>query len=143
MKRPPYTKDVMTSPLQAGHKLLLFAGPKAWDAIKWYRDNGAECEHRNAHALLLPPDHTHRAGMYAWPVRRAAVVVVGTGTAENDAELLALFDALQRDGARMIELFPADPSIGAAELEWQLLCIHWGHPFAPPAPAPYREALAA
>ncbi len=141
MKRPPYAKDVMSSPLQAGHKLLLFAGPKAWDAIKWYRDNGAECEHRAAHALLLPPDHTHRAGMYAWPVRRAAVVVVST--CDNDAELLPLFDALQRDGARMIELYACDPTIGAAELEWQLLCIHWGHPFAPPAPAQAEQAKVA
>lgn len=139
MRSPPYAKHVLARRQAAGHKLLLFAGSKAWPAAKFYRENGSDSEARYSHVLVLPPDQTGRAAAFNWPVQRAGVVVVSTG---NDAELLPLFDALQRDGARTIELYACDPAIGAAELEWQLLCIHWGHPFAAPAPAPIatREA---
>lgn len=141
MKAPPYAKHVLARRQVAGHKLLLFAGPKAWPAAKWYRENGSDCEGRASHVLVLPHDQTQRATMFNWPVRRAGVIVVST--CGNDAELMPLFDALQRDGARTIELYACDSTIGATELEWQLLCIHWGHPFAPPAPAPIAQAEAA
>lgn len=141
MKAPPYAKLVIAGSLRPGHKLLLFAGPKAWDAVKWYLGCGSECEARPSHTLLLPPDQTARAAMFNWPVRCKAVVVVST--LDNDAELLPLFGGLQRDGAKSIELYACDASIGASELEWQLLCIHWGHPFAPPAPARADMARAA
>ncbi|MCB1745439.1 MAG: hypothetical protein KDK91_34045, partial [Gammaproteobacteria bacterium] len=115
--------------------------PKAWAAAKWYRENGDDCEARTSHVLVLPPDQTARAGSFNWPVQRGRVVVVST--CSNDADLLPLFDALQRDGARTIELYACDSSVGAAELEWQLLCIHWGHPFALPAPARPAQKVAA
>jgi hypothetical protein len=141
MKAPPYAKSVIAGNLRTGHKLLLFAGPKAWDASRWYLGRGAECESRQTHILLLPPDQTAHAAMFNWPVRRKDVVVVST--LDNDAQLLPLFGALQRDAAQSIELYACDASIGTTELEWQLLCIHWGHPFAPPAPARADLARAA
>lgn len=141
MRAPPYAKHVIAGSLRPGHKLLLFAGPKAWPAAKWYLERGSECEARPPHTLLLPPDQTAHAALFNWPVRRKPVVVVST--LDNGAELLPLFGALQRDGALSIELYAADATIGSAELEWQLLCVHWGHPFAPPAPARADLARAA
>lgn len=138
--RPPFAQDVTRGRLRPGHKLLVFAGSKAWNAARWYREGGDACEHRRDHVLVLPPDQTTRAAMYRWPVRGVPVIVVST--CANDAELLPLFGALQRDGARSVELYACDPSIGAGNLEWDLLCIHWGHPFAEPmlAPTPRAEA---
>lgn len=140
MRRPPYAHRVEPGAVRPGHKLLVFAGPKAWDAARWYLGRDADGEHRAAHVLVLPPDATARAASFAWPVRRRPVVVVST--CENDAVLVPLFGALQRDGAWSVELYAADASIGAVELEWQLLCVHWGHPFTDPAPR-MREAAAA
>lgn len=141
MKLPPYGKDVAAGRMRPGHKLLLFAGRKAWNAARWYRDGGPECEQRAAHVLVLPPEHTAAASAYRWPVRGVGVIVVST--AENDAELLPLFDALQRDGARSVELYACDPSIGSGNLEWELSCVHWGHAFADPVLAVARLAVAA
>lgn len=138
---PPFAKDVRAGRLRAGHKLLLFAGRKAWNAARWYRERGDACEGRTAHVLLLPPDQAHRAAHYQWPVRGCGVVVVST---DDDAgALLPLFDALQRDGARSIEVYPCDPGVGASNLEWDLQCIHWGHAFADPLLEPAHVARAA
>lgn len=141
MRSPPYSKDVAAQPLTPGHKLLIFAGPKAWDAAKWYRDRSALGEYRESHCLVLPPNSTALAQSFRWPVRRHGVVVVST--TDNAAELLPLFDALQRDGAIGVEVYACNPNIGSEELEWELLCIHWGHPFADPAPTRKRMAAAA
>ena len=138
---PPYGKDVAAARLRPGHKLLLFAGAKAWNAARWYREGGAECERRHEHVLVLPPDQTARAQAYRWPVRGVPVIVVSV--CENDAELLPLFDALQRDGARSIEVYACDPSIGSGNLEWELSGIHWGHLFADPVLAAVPQANAA
>lgn len=138
MRGPPYGSDVNDARLRPGHKILLFAGPKAWNAARWYREGGDESEHRSEHVLVLPPSETASALTFRWPVRQRSVVVVST--AENDAVLLPLFDALQRDGAISVELYACDPHIGAGPLEWDLLCIHWGHAFADPAPAMARAA---
>ena len=139
MRSPPYAKHVLARRQAAGHKLLLFAGSKAWPAAKFYRENGSDSEARYSHVLVLPPDQTGRAAAFNWPVQRAGVVVVSTG---NDAELLPLFHPGRRHGARTIELYACDPEFGAAELEWELLCIQWGHRLAAPAPAsiPNQEA---
>lgn len=131
MKLPPFGKCVCSGRLVPGHKLLVFAGAKAWQAARWYRDRGHAGEQRPSHVLVLPPDQTAMPSVFRWPVRQRAVVVVSTG--DNDAELLPLFEVLQRDGAASIELYVCDPAIGASSLEWELLCIHWGHPFADPA----------
>lgn len=141
MRLPPYGRDVQTGACSRPYKLLLFAGPRAWNAAKWYRERSALCERRESHTLVLSPDQTAHAGTYHWPVRGRAVVIVST--CANDAELLPLFDALQRDGAASIELYACDATIGAANLEFELLCVHWGHPFADPAVAPARPAVAA
>lgn len=141
MKLPPFAKGVVAGRIAPGHKLLLFAGPKAWNAARWFLESAEPVGSRGAYVLALPPEHTAAPEMYRFPVRGCAVVVVST--CENDAELLPLFDALQRDGARSIEVYCCDSAIGAGNLEWDLDCCRWGHPFADPLLAPARRAVAA
>ena len=141
MRLPPFAKGVVAGRRAPGHKLLVFAGPKAWNAARWFLGSAEPAGARAGYVLALPPEHTATPEIYRWPVRGCGVIVVSS--LANDAELLPLFDSLQRDGARSIELYACDPSIGAGNLEWDLDCCRWGHPFADPLLAPARAAVAA
>jgi hypothetical protein len=102
MRRAPYSRDVEFAAdvhRAASTRVLVFAGPRAWDWSRWWRDvadPGIVRQARQRYTTLLPPDSTATAETYRWPVRGRRVVIADTG-AGVDA-LAPLVRALQRDG---------------------------------------------
>lgn len=116
----------------AQHRLLIFVGPTAWAAAKWYLDRGAPAERRAGYVLVLPPDETLTAPQMRWPVERRAVVLVDTGAGLRQLE--PLVDALRRDGAIACWWYEVQRDFAADDLEWGLQRLHAGDPVAPMVP---------
>lgn len=114
------------------HRLLLFVGPRAWDALKWYTSRGAPAERRAGYCLVLPPDETTGAAQYRWPVARRAVVLVDTGAGLHALE--PLVDALRRDRAGACWHYTVDREFGADDLDFCLQRLHAGDPVVPMVP---------
>lgn len=113
------------------HRLLIFVGPTAWKAAKWFVDRGATCEHRAGFVLVLPPDDTLHPGQYQWPVDRRSVVLVDTGAGLHALE--PMVDVLRRDRARECFHYVVDRDFPADDLDWCLQRLHAGDPVAPMA----------
>jgi hypothetical protein len=141
-KLAPYGKavrDAALDCLDTGHRLMIFAGPDAWDVAKWYVGRGEPPEHRDGYCMVLPPDQTAQAAHMAWPVRGRHVVVVDTGIGYRGLEPLAA--ALLRDQAASCWIWDLPRGMPGPDLDFTLSCLHWGHPVAPPIYGELREAL--
>jgi hypothetical protein len=118
MRRAPYSRDVEAAAAvhrAAGTRVLIFAGLRAWDWARWWRDDddpGIVRQARGRYTTVLPPDSTASAETLRWPVQARAVVVADTG-AGADA-LAPLVRALQRDGCTDGEII----DLSAWRMDW-------------------------
>lgn len=111
----PYSKQVRRTPpgyWDRGTRVLVFAGPKAWDmAREWLAVETWEMpQARHRYTLVCPPDLLANADVLRWPVEGKKVVIVQCGG--SPAALSVLIGALQRDGCAEGEVFDL---IGAPE----------------------------
>lgn len=115
------------------HRLLIFTGPRAWEAGKWYIGRGTPSERREGYVLVLPPDDTLAAVQMRWPVQRRAVLIVDTGAGLHRLE--PLIDALRRDGAcscmRYDLAAERAADFGGEDLDFALHRMHCGDAVAP------------